>query len=199
MVNSKIQSLTSILLGNTYILSQAGKLLLLKIYYFSLVILLSVFVSASNYEATVAQMLNQSDFTANPSDNATASGNESDFLFVPNNLTNSTAHEFDLSDLLYNSSCTTEFPSTSCRVAKELTGLKPKEIEVYGLSDYPRFVIQQTLMFLNAGNLTKVLLNLSPEELIKIRGDIGPRDFNHTLSLVPEPHQTEILNKTSGG
>ena len=81
-------------------------------------------------------------------------------------------------------------------MAKELSDLNPKEIEIYGLSDYPRFVIQQALVFLNSGNLTKVLLNLPPDELMRIKSDLGPVNFNHILSLVLEPNRTEILNKS---
>ena len=98
-----------------------------------------------------------------------------------------------------NKTCTTDFPSTSCRIAKDLTGLKPEEIKVYGLSDYPVLVVRDALMFLNPGNITKVLLNLPSNELIQIRDSMSPSFFNHTLSLVTEPQRSEILNKSSAG
>ena len=78
-----------------------------------------------------------------------------------------------------------------------MTG-QAKEIKVYGLSDYPPSVILDVLNHLNPGNLTKVLLNLSPEELIRIKAGMAPI-FNETLSSVPEPQRTEILNKSMQG
>ena len=140
-------------------------------------------------------MMNQSDFIPNPSilaTNMTAS-NQSDFKDLP--------LPSDMGDFIAPDStkCTTDFPSTSCRIAKDLAGLKPQEIKDYGLTDYSPSVIQIALMFLNPGNLTKVLLNLPAYELTQIREGMEPQVFNHTLSLVPEPERTEILNKSSAG
>ena len=158
--------------------------------------MLIVVLVSFGYTAANAQMINQSDFTPNPSilaGNMTGASNQSDFTDLPLPVAPGDLTASDFSD------CTNDFPSTSCRIAKDLTGLKPEEIKVYGLSDYPSSVIQNALMFLNPGNLTKVLLNLPPNELIQIREGIAPQVFNNTLSLVPEPQRTELLNKTSAG
>ena len=152
--------------------------------------MLIVVLVSFGYTAVNAQMINESDFTTNPSilaGNMTAASNQLNFTDLRPPI-----EAPDFSD------CTTDFPSTSCRIAKVLTGLKPEEIKVYGLSDYPPSVIQNALMFLNPGNLTKVLLNLSPEELIQIRDSLG-LFFNHTLASVPEPQRNEILNKSTAG
>ena len=164
---------------------------LLLIYYFSQVIVLFIIVLVSfEYTSAFAQMMNQSDFTLS---NMTTAANKTDF--TPNRP----APPTDMGDFTDTGDCTTDFPSTSCIIAKTLIGLKPYQIKEYGLSDYPSSVVQNALMFLNPGNLTKVLLNLPQSELIQIRKEISPMAFNSTLSLVPEPQRSEILNKSSAG
>jgi hypothetical protein len=89
------------------------------------------------------------------------------------------------------------YHSTACEIVHDLTTLPTDAIRVYGLSDQPDYVIKQTLNLLDVGNLTKVLQNISPQEISKVRDKITNNTFDTILSKVPEPQRHEIINKLS--
>ena len=132
------------------------------------------------------------------------------YAFAPSNMTDLSTMEGnmtgaeppDMSDITGNQTLdeicnTNDFASTTCDIVHDLISLSASQIQDYGLGDQSDFVIKRTLYNLDSGNLTKVLQNISPEELSMIRDKITPQTFNTTLLRVPEPQRDQIVDKLS--
>lgn len=120
-----------------------------------------------------------SDFSANISDFAE---DGRDYLVRPPDLAN-------LNCAMDN------YPSVACVIVLDLISLPANRIQDYPLSDQPDYVIKQTLSIIDPANLTKVLQNISPEELNIIKDKITPQTFNATLLRIPEHERDQVIEK----
>jgi hypothetical protein len=77
-------------------------------------------------------------------------------------------------------------------IASELRSLTPQEITKYPITDLSNKDIKLVLQFLDPVDLTKVLLYIPQEDLIKIKHRLNPITFDESLNRLSDEDRTQV-------
>jgi hypothetical protein len=104
-------------------------------------------------------------------------------LVPPESLTNNPA---DTSSHGSSSDDDHKFEHNAQDIATELSGLTPQEISEYPITDLSDKDIKMVFGFMDPSHLTKVLLYLPQQDLIKIQHRLSHHSFNETLNRLSD-------------
>jgi hypothetical protein len=89
-----------------------------------------------------------------------------------------------------------KFTHNARLIAMELSELSPVEISQYPISDLSNEDIKLVFGYLTPGNIAKVLMNISQEDLVKIQSELTPTYFDRILLIrLPEVERTQVQDR----
>lgn len=103
-----------------------------------------------------------------------------------------TAQEADSSDF---TDLGGDVSSNAKLIADDIGLYNETEIKDYSLTDLPAEDVQAVLNILNIGNISKVLLNISEEELDNIKNKLTEEKFNNILKRLSVENQTKVIER----
>ena len=101
-------------------------------------------------------------------------------------------YDFNFSNRLEN---LLPIPSNAHLIATELIELNETEIKDYPLTDLPPEEIKAVFSILDAGNLSKVLLNINDIAIKNIYDKLTPMIFNKIIEKISESGKSKIQNR----